>query len=240
MLRIPLAALLLALGARGQDPLGGAYFDGGGAQAPPQPMSPPGMMAPQGVAPAGGGGGGFGRSVMMLGLGAGCMKAYDMYSYGQKQKQHEQQLATVSQQFALKRGEVARLETAARQCQYQVRELQQALYESEAEALQRDYEEFKAPDADGDERISIYEFGAYIANYMKAYPHIPEEDYPTFEDFDKNRRARRPFRHRFLDARRGIGLRPVQFRAPAVKERRRILGARRGMARFTVAQATAP
>ena len=32
----------------------------------------------------------------------------------------------------------------------------------------------------------MYEFGAYIKNYMKAYPHIPEEDYPTFDDFDRN------------------------------------------------------
>ena len=37
---------------------------------------------------------------------------------------------------------------------YQNQELKQALYESEQEALQRDYEEFKQPDANGDDVIS--------------------------------------------------------------------------------------
>ena len=31
------------------------------------------------------------------------------------------------------------------------------------------------------------QFSAYIRNYMKAYPHIPPEEFPTFEDFDMNR-----------------------------------------------------
>ena len=31
------------------------------------------------------------------------------------------------------------------------------------------------------------QFSTYIRNYMKAYPHIPPEEYPTFEDFDMNR-----------------------------------------------------
>ena len=70
---------------------------------------------------------------------------------------------------------------------HKAKELQRALYESEADALQRDYDEFKAPDVDNDDVISVSEFGSYIKNYMKAYPLIPESDYPTFYDFDKNR-----------------------------------------------------
>jgi phage anti-repressor protein len=31
------------------------------------------------------------------------------------------------------------------------------------------------------------QFSTYIRNYMKAYPHIQPEEYPTFEDFDMNR-----------------------------------------------------
>ena len=31
------------------------------------------------------------------------------------------------------------------------------------------------------------QFSTYIRNYMKAYPHIPQEEYPTFDDFDMNR-----------------------------------------------------
>jgi len=69
----------------------------------------------------------------------------------------------------------------------QNKELRQALVESEKDALQRDYDEFKQPDANGDDVISEMEFSQYITNYMKAYPHIPREEYPTFRDFDTNR-----------------------------------------------------
>lgn len=54
----------------------------------------------------------------------------------------------------------------------------------ELEALQRDYEEFKQPDIDGDERISRAEFNMYIKNYLANYPGLSEKDYPKFEDFD--------------------------------------------------------
>ena len=99
---------------------------------------------------------------------------------------HDRDLSKLQTSLAVKRVESDQLVQTVKTLQYQVKELQQALYESEAEALQRDYEEFKAPDVDGDDKISIYEFGAYIKNYMKAYPHIPEIDYPTFDDFDIN------------------------------------------------------
>jgi hypothetical protein len=45
---------------------------------------------------------------------------------------------------------------------------------------------FKAPDLNGDDEISAAEFGEYIRDYMQAYPNIPEEDYPTFGDFDSH------------------------------------------------------
>lgn len=83
-----------------------------------------------------------------------------------------------------KRIENKQLNYKVQQLEYRVKELQQALYESEAEALQRDYDEFKAPDLDNDDVISKAEFSSYIKNYMKAYPQIPEDEYPTFEEFD--------------------------------------------------------
>lgn len=62
--------------------------------------------------------------------------------------------------------------------------LKQTEAKHELEALQRDYEEFKQPDIDGDERISRAEFNMYIKNYLANYPGLTEKDYPKFEDFD--------------------------------------------------------
>ena len=62
--------------------------------------------------------------------------------------------------------------------------LQQAESEREMDAMQRDYDEFKQPDVDGDDRISRAEFGMYIKNYLSNYPGLTEKDYPRFEDFD--------------------------------------------------------
>lgn len=54
----------------------------------------------------------------------------------------------------------------------------------ELEAVQRDYDEFKQPDIDGDDRISRAEFNMYIRDYLSNYPGMAPEDYPRFEDFD--------------------------------------------------------
>ena len=54
----------------------------------------------------------------------------------------------------------------------------------ELEAVERDYDEFKQPDIDGDDRISRAEFNMYIRDYLSNYPGMAPEDYPRFEDFD--------------------------------------------------------
>ena len=178
------ALAFLVHAAAAQDPLAG--FGGGDAYGapPPQPMAP-GPGGPPGIAPARGGGG-LGGKLAFLTIGAGAVKAFDTFQSQKKQREHESQLSKLQTSVAVKRVESEQVAQQLQTCYQTVRSLQQALYESEQEALQRDYEEFKAPDSDGDERISMYEFGAYIKNYMKAYPHIPEEDYPTFDDFDRN------------------------------------------------------
>ena len=178
------ALAFLVHGAAAQDPLAG--FGGGDAYGapPPQPMAPS-PVGPPGIAPARGGGG-LGGKLAFLTIGAGAVKAFDTFQSQKKQREHESQLSKLQTSVAVKRVESEQVAQQLQTCYQTVRSLQQALYESEQEALQRDYEEFKAPDSDGDERISMYEFGAYIKNYMKAYPHIPEEDYPTFDDFDRN------------------------------------------------------
>ena len=145
----------------------------------------PNAGGPPGIAPARGGGG-LGGKLAFLTIGAGAVKAFDTFQSQKKQREHDSALSKLQTSVAVKRVESEQVAQQLQTCYQTVRSLQQALYESEQEALQRDYEEFKAPDSDGDERISMYEFGAYIKNYMKAYPHIPEEDYPTFDDFDRN------------------------------------------------------
>lgn len=69
-----------------------------------------------------------------------------------------------------------------------VEQLQDTLKQTEAkhelEAIQRDYDEFKQPDIDGDDRISRAEFNMYVKNYLANYPGLSEADYPKFEDFD--------------------------------------------------------
>lgn len=85
-------------------------------------------------------------------------------------------------------NDVYKLSEQNQELQYMVEQLQEALRQTEAkhelEALQRDYEEFKQPDIDGDDKISRAEFNMYVKNYLSHYPGLKEEDYPKFNDFD--------------------------------------------------------
>ena len=60
-----------------------------------------------------------------------------------------------------KNAEVQKLKTMIYEYEYRNQELKQALIESEQESLKRDYEEFKQPDANGDDVISRAEVGLY-------------------------------------------------------------------------------
>jgi len=62
--------------------------------------------------------------------------------------------------------------------------LKQTEKKAELEAVQRDYDEFKQPDLDSDDRISRAEFNMYVKDYLSNYPGLTEKDYPKFEDFD--------------------------------------------------------
>ncbi len=85
-------------------------------------------------------------------------------------------------------NDVYQLSEQNQELKYQVADLKEALRQTEAkaelEALQRDYDEFKQPDIDGDDRISRAEFNMYVKNYLSHYPGLTEKDYPKFEDFD--------------------------------------------------------
>lgn len=47
--------------------------------------------------------------------------------------------------------------------------LKQTEAKHEMEAIQRDYDEFKQPDIDGDDRISRAEFNMYVKNYLCGF-----------------------------------------------------------------------
>ena len=66
-------------------------------------------------------------------------------------------------------------------------DLQIAESDREMDSMQRDYDEFKQPDVDGDDQISRAEFSMYVKNYLSNYPGLSEKDYPKFEDFDHDR-----------------------------------------------------
>lgn len=101
-----------------------------------------------------------------------------------KSKFQKEQKQLYSQYY----NDVYKLTEQNQELQYMVEQLQETLRQTEAkselDALQRDYDEFKQPDIDGDDRISRAEFNMYVNNYLKNYPGLAEKDYPKFEDFD--------------------------------------------------------
>lgn len=54
----------------------------------------------------------------------------------------------------------------------------------EKETIDRDYEEFKAPDTNNDDMISRSEFNTYVKKYLSSFPELSERDFPRFEEFD--------------------------------------------------------
>ncbi|CAJ1955261.1 unnamed protein product [Cylindrotheca closterium] len=101
-----------------------------------------------------------------------------------KRKHQGEQKKLYSQYY----NDVYKLSEQNKQLQRQVEELTDLVKSTEAkaelEALQRDYDEFKQPDIDGDDRISRAEFNMYVKDYLSSYPGLSEADYPKFEDFD--------------------------------------------------------
>lgn len=101
-----------------------------------------------------------------------------------KQKFQKEQKQLYTQYY----NDVYKLTEQNQELQYMVEQLQDILKQTEAkhemEQLQRDYEEFKQPDIDGDDKISRAEFNMYVKNYLSNYPGLKEEDYPKFSDFD--------------------------------------------------------
>eukprot|EP00615_Pteridomonas_danica_P007219 CAMPEP_0114332596 /NCGR_PEP_ID=MMETSP0101-20121206/3190_1 /TAXON_ID=38822 ORGANISM="Pteridomonas danica, Strain PT" /NCGR_SAMPLE_ID=MMETSP0101 /ASSEMBLY_ACC=CAM_ASM_000211 /LENGTH=207 /DNA_ID=CAMNT_0001463327 /DNA_START=29 /DNA_END=652 /DNA_ORIENTATION=+ len=134
--------------------------------------------------PSSSGGGGMLQSTVtgLIGFGLGAI-----FPYKSKSSNSNNNVNKLEQTLSMKNTEISKLKSMVYEYEFQVAELKKALFQCEQDSLKRDYEEFKQPDVNGDDVISRLEFGNYIRNYMKAYPHIPADDYPTFEDFDVNR-----------------------------------------------------
>lgn len=104
-----------------------------------------------------------------------------------KSKHQKEQKQLYSQYY----NDVYKLSEQNQELQYYIEQLTEAMQKTEAkhemEAIQRDYDEFKQPDIDGDDRISRAEFNMYVKNYLSNYPGLSENDYPKFEDFDHDK-----------------------------------------------------
>ena len=70
------------------------------------------------------------------------------------------------------------------QWQQEYKKLYKAYDELEKETIERDYEEFKAPDTDNDDMITREEFYTYVQKYLKSFPELSEKDFPKFDEFD--------------------------------------------------------
>jgi Ca2+-binding EF-hand superfamily protein len=135
---------------------------------------------------SGGGGPGLGK---LLATGAATWILGAKYHSGKvakklKRKHQSEQKQLYSQYY----NDVYKLSEQNQMLIKQVEDLTELVKSTEAkaelEALQRDYDEFKQPDIDGDDRISRAEFNMYVKDYLSSYPGLTEKDYPSFDDFD--------------------------------------------------------
>ncbi|KAK1746420.1 EF-hand domain-containing protein [Skeletonema marinoi] len=111
------------------------------------------------------------------------------FGLGQKlTKKHKQDQKTLYTQYY---NDVYKLEEQKAEQQLIIDQLNNKLLDTseqhEMENLQREYDEFKQPDIDGDDRISRTEFHMYVKNYLSNYPGLTEKDYPKFEEFDHDK-----------------------------------------------------
>jgi hypothetical protein len=81
---------------------------------------------------------------------------------GKNAKKSQKELERLYQIISAKNVEVQKLKTMVYEYEYRNQELKQALYESEQDTLKRDYEEFKQPDANGDDVISRAEVAHFL------------------------------------------------------------------------------
>mmetsp|Transcript_24503 Transcript_24503/g.36510 ORF Transcript_24503/g.36510 Transcript_24503/m.36510 type:complete len:197 (-) Transcript_24503:281-871(-) len=125
---------------------------------------------------------------MVVMSGASWFLGGKIHSGKVRKKLNKKHLSEQKNLYTQYYNDVYKLQETIAEQQYVIENLQSTLNEvqkqAELEAIQRDYDEFKQPDVDGDDRISRAEFNMYVKNYLSNYPGLQEKDYPRFEDFD--------------------------------------------------------
>lgn len=135
--------------------------------------------------------GGFGYGQMAMASAASYLLGAKIHSGRATKKlktKHSKDQKTLYTQYY---NDVYKLEEQKQEMQLVIDQLQSSLSKTnedhEMENLQREYDEFKQPDTDGDDRISRTEFHLYVKNYLANYPGLTEKDYPKFEEFDHDK-----------------------------------------------------
>lgn len=139
----------------------------------------------------GGAGGGFSFGKVAITSAASYLLGAKIHSgrvAKKLKKKHKADQKTLYTQYY---NDVYKLEEQKAEQQALIDQLQRSLLNTneahEMENLQREYDEFKQPDVDGDDQISRTEFNMYVKNYLANYPGLEEKDYPKFEDFDHDK-----------------------------------------------------
>jgi len=134
------------------------------------------------------GGGGLGMLHVAAGSALGWLVGGKVHAGRVRKKLNSKHLKEQKALYTQYYNDVYKLQEQNAELAYGVEQMKVALKQqeqkAELEALQRDYDEFKQPDIDGDDRISRAEFNMYVKNYLSNYPGLQEKDYPKFEDFD--------------------------------------------------------
>jgi Ca2+-binding EF-hand superfamily protein len=126
---------------------------------------------------AGGGGG------LVIGVAGGVVGlVFGGWLQGRKMKKKYDKEKKELIQYIQLQEEIYKQRETQWQAEYQ--KLYKAYDTMEKETLERDYEEFKAPDTNNDDMISRAEFNTYVRKYLSSFPELSEKDFPKFEEFD--------------------------------------------------------
>eukprot|EP00568_Trieres_chinensis_P010162 CAMPEP_0183291432 /NCGR_PEP_ID=MMETSP0160_2-20130417/865_1 /TAXON_ID=2839 ORGANISM="Odontella Sinensis, Strain Grunow 1884" /NCGR_SAMPLE_ID=MMETSP0160_2 /ASSEMBLY_ACC=CAM_ASM_000250 /LENGTH=270 /DNA_ID=CAMNT_0025452243 /DNA_START=40 /DNA_END=852 /DNA_ORIENTATION=- len=165
---------------------GGSYQDYADGYADPDGLYADYAMRQEEKAAGKAGGPGVGK--MLAAAAGGWVVGAKVHSKRASKKLKDKHMKEQKNLYTQYYNDVYKLQESNAELAYVVEQLQATLQqveqEREMEAIQRDYDEFKQPDVDGDDRISRAEFNMYVNNYLKNYPGLAEKDYPKFEDFD--------------------------------------------------------
>mmetsp|Transcript_10397 Transcript_10397/g.12059 ORF Transcript_10397/g.12059 Transcript_10397/m.12059 type:complete len:233 (-) Transcript_10397:21-719(-) len=140
------------------------------------------------VGKSGGGGGATGFLKSFAVGGAGWYIGGRIHAQRLKLKLKRDHMKSQKTLYSQYYNDVYKLQQQNAELAYVVEQYQEAIKQIqtdvENEQLQRDWEEFKQPDIDGDDSISRAEFNMYVKNYLSNYPGMTEQDYPKFDEFD--------------------------------------------------------